>query len=61
MEEIEEISALINPVFFLKLRIEGEKVYDKIHENIDKVLSEINELGYIDEVEALKILGQISL
>ncbi|MEM0480599.1 MAG: hypothetical protein QXQ14_00190 [Candidatus Aenigmatarchaeota archaeon] len=61
MEELEEISAIINPVFFLKLKLEGEKIYDKIYKNLDAVLSEIQEIGYIDELEALKILGQISL
>jgi len=56
----EEIASIVNALLMLKVRSEGEKVYEKIYKNITKIIDNVLEKGFVEEEDALSIFGYIA-
>ena len=56
----EEIASIVNAILMLKVKSEGNKVYEKINKNITRVIDNVLEKGFVDEEDALSIFGYIA-
>ncbi|MEM0324506.1 MAG: hypothetical protein QXW35_01240 [Candidatus Aenigmatarchaeota archaeon] len=56
----EEIAGIVNALLMLKIKIEGKVVFDKISKNLESVIYNVLEKGFVDEVDALSIFGFVA-
>ncbi|MEM0476044.1 MAG: hypothetical protein QW367_00175 [Candidatus Aenigmatarchaeota archaeon] len=56
----EEIAGIVNAFLMLKIKIEGKVVFDKISKNLESVIYNVLEKGFVDEIDALSIFGFVA-
>ncbi|MBU5682240.1 MAG: hypothetical protein QXW04_01950 [Candidatus Aenigmatarchaeota archaeon] len=56
----EEIAGIVNALLMLKIKIEGKVVFDKISKNLESVIYNVLEKGFVDELDALSIFGFVA-
>ncbi|MEM5820273.1 MAG: hypothetical protein QW678_01310 [Candidatus Aenigmatarchaeota archaeon] len=56
----EEIAGIVNAFLMLKIKIEGKVVFDKISKNLESVIYNALEKGFVDEIDALSIFGFVA-
>ncbi|MEM0243009.1 MAG: hypothetical protein QXS69_00065 [Candidatus Aenigmatarchaeota archaeon] len=56
----EEIAGIINAFLMAKIRIEDKEVFERIGKNLNSVISNVLEKGFVDEIDALSIFGFVA-